>query len=540
MPAILIPLFLFASALAHGAPELRSIAEIAALTPEEAAESRDVHIFAIVTYPQERGSCFVQDDTGAIFVGGVETSSVGDSLLPGDRVEIRGITDPGRYRPIISHRKGTDLDVRFLDHGEVPEPRRIPQELMGYLEIDTQWVEFEAVIHSIAPTSWGGFTVEVAGRLYAVRIRNSPQPGVLPKSWFAGPVRIRAIGVAVRAELIEQTRTPDFQEFILRSGEIIFHARLAAPANTPPFFPLSKGSIVEASGICHGQLTIDYHLPVQARTFTITMRDAADMRLISSPPWWTVRRLGWILGGTTVTGALAFVWAVMLRKRVERQTAIIGKQIERQSVLGERQRIARELHDTLEQELAGISMQLDSASRHLSERPEETRRALQIAGRMLRHSREESRSLIVELRSMALEHQGLAGAIKELLRPLVDGSGMGFQLQVRGEEVPLAAIQGNHLLRIAQEAVSNATRHSRASCISVILEYSAAGVSLEVTDDGCGFTPEAGLDLSGHFGLLGMQERAAKLRTRLTIRSEPRAGTSVRIAVPPETFPPSP
>jgi signal transduction histidine kinase len=105
-------------------------------------------------------------------------------------------------------------------------------------------------------------------------------------------------------------------------------------------------------------------------------------------------------------------------------------------------------------------------------------------------------------------------------------------LSVYGKERRLSAVVETHLLRIAGEAVANARRHAKANEINVVVDYSPASVRLKVTDDGCGFDPGA-LDpvVAGHFGLLGMRERAAKTGGALTLRTAPGQGTEVSVEI---------
>jgi signal transduction histidine kinase len=242
-----------------------------------------------------------------------------------------------------------------------------------------------------------------------------------------------------------------------------------------------------------------------------------------------------VLWGLAITGGvacLALVWAVTLRRRVARQMAIISRQIEKQGVLGERQRIARELHDTLEQELVGMSMQLETTARHLKERPADAERSLEIARHMLRHSREESRSSIRDLRSLTIENLGLAGAAEELLRPLAEGAGAELKVITTAGEDRLPRLHASHLLRIAHEAVANAARHASAKTIEVRFVFQEECAVLEVLDDGCGFDPALHRRETGHFGLLGMQERTDKMQGSFLLESTPGEGTRMLVTIP--------
>lgn len=312
-----------------------------------------------------------------------------------------------------------------------------------------------------------------------------------------------------------------------QTGNWIFEAFLPASSGTR----LKPQDRLRLTGIC--ELTTTSTLPFSANVdgFRLHLRDANDIQIIQNAPWWTLRRLLWALGVVGALAAVAFAWAALLRRRVAEQTQTIRLQIERGAVKDERQRIARELHDTIEQELAGVSLQLRNARQRLVHAPEQASSSLELAEKMLRHCRDEARSSIRDLRSVALEQRGLHGALKEFLAPLAGETGAAFALEIRGEPRSLPGPAEVHLLRIAHEAVANAARHSGASEICARLSYEPDGVTLEVRDNGRGFDPKAPAP-RGHFGILGIQERANKLQATVNIESVPGSGTTIRVTAP--------
>ena len=261
------------------------------------------------------------------------------------------------------------------------------------------------------------------------------------------------------------------------------------------------------------------------------MRNARDISIIHRAPWWTLHRLLWALVAVATLALVALAWVALLRRHVEAQTNIISKQIERTAVKDERQRIARELHDTIEQELAGLSIQLSNARQRLARAPDQADHAIELAQRMLRHCRDEARTSIRDLRSVALDQHGLAGALGEFLAPLAAECGAKLIVEEHGEFSSPTGHVAFNLLRIAQEAVANAARHASPREIHLRLEYSAETWTLEVRDDGLGFDTEAPAP-RGHFGVLGIRERANKLQAAVTIESSPGAGTTIRVVVP--------
>lgn len=336
--------------------------------------------------------------------------------------------------------------------------------------------------------------------------------------------------VTLDAEFLARRDGPD-EDVVLqcREGKWFFEASF--PHGTKPVLRLGAGDRVRLTGIC--ELTTTRSLPFTANVdgFRIHLRDTGDVTILQRAPWWTLRRLLWALAivGTVAFASLA--WAALLRRRVSEQTEIIRVQIERSAIKDERQRIARELHDTIEQELAGLSVQLRNARQRLAHAPNQAGASLDLAERMLRHCRQEARTSIRDLRSVALEQRGLHGALQEFLAPLAAECGARFAIDVQGPPRSLPGSCEIHLLRIAHEATANAARHASPREIRIRLEYGPDCVTLEISDDGCGFDPDAPAP-RGHFGILGMQERANKLNATLAIESKAGSGATIRIVVP--------
>jgi signal transduction histidine kinase len=267
--------------------------------------------------------------------------------------------------------------------------------------------------------------------------------------------------------------------------------------------------------------------------FELLLNSPADVRVVSQPPWWTLRRLLAALGILCAVLAAVMLWVFQLHRQVETQTRTIRDQIEKHATLEERGRIARELHDTLEQALAGISLQLDGFARTLGELPAESARVLAMARAMVRHGQEEARRTVRNLRTLALEKGDLPGALAQMARNASDGVPIHIEVDLNGTRAPLSSKVESHLLRIGQEATTNALKHARAKNVRLRLRYEQRQVELTIYDDGCGFDAERALPSeAGHFGLLGMRERAEKIGGALHIASQSGAGTTVRVTVP--------
>jgi signal transduction histidine kinase len=204
------------------------------------------------------------------------------------------------------------------------------------------------------------------------------------------------------------------------------------------------------------------------------------------------------------------------------------------AVLAERNRIARELHDTLAQGFTGVSMQLEAVSAKLG-REESARAHLNQARLLVRSSLAEARRSVRDLRSELLDGASLCEALKVVARQLTDGSDVRAEVSVGGAQRRLPERVERNLFRVGQEALTNAARHAGATRLRVRLDYEEGRVRLEVADDGRGFRPSdyaTGGGDSGGFGLQGMRERVAQLGGELSIESRPGAGTQVTATVP--------
>ena len=180
-------------------------------------------------------------------------------------------------------------------------------------------------------------------------------------------------------------------------------------------------------------------------------------------------------------------------------------------MLTERTRVARELHDTVEQGLAGNR---PAARGGLGELPDRrrgaARQSLDVARQMLRYSLEETRRSVMDLRSQALESRDLAGALASLARQMTLNTHAEAQVRVDGARQRLDAAEEHHLLRIGLEALTNALKHGAATRIDIELRFAPDATHLIVTDNGQGMAAERATG-GAHFGLQGVRERVDKL-----------------------------
>jgi signal transduction histidine kinase len=227
-----------------------------------------------------------------------------------------------------------------------------------------------------------------------------------------------------------------------------------------------------------------------------------------------------------------FLGAVADQTAVAVENARLFAAAQGKAALEERQRLARELHDSVSQALYGIGLGSRTARAllHREGPPERVDEWLEYVLSLAEAGLTEMRALIFELRPESLEAEGLVAALEQQAAALEARHEIPIRAAL-GEEPDLPLETKEALYRIAQEALHNTVKHARASRADLKLECDARGTALEVSDDGAGFDPEG--DFSGHLGLKSMRERAARLGGTLRVESAPGEGTRIRVRVPP-------
>ncbi len=212
------------------------------------------------------------------------------------------------------------------------------------------------------------------------------------------------------------------------------------------------------------------------------------------------------------------------------QNAQLAERAGHLAMIEERNRLARDLHDSVSQELFSLSMLAAAARRTLDRQPTLAAQQLDEIQTMAQRALQETRSLIFALRPAALGDRGLAPALRDLAVAAHDRQGLAIDLHIEGERrLPLEHEQA--LFRIAQEALANVARHSGVRAARIALEYSDEDVTLMVADAGRGFDTHAA-PTDGSLGLHSMRERAAALGGRLELHSAPGQGTTLNVSLP--------
>jgi len=427
----------------------------------------------------------------------------------GHRVKVRGI--------VTHHQTGRTL---FLRDGR--EGLRVETTDPGPLNVGD-------VVEALGFPKMGEYTPIIEDATFR-RVESGPEP-VAARSSAKGVLNgdSDADLVAVEGDLLEVTTRGGEETLVVQAGEIVFDAQ------GPPHLAnsLRRGARLQLTGIAVINEVTERRSTLIPSSFRLLLRSPADVRVLQQPSWWTPERLFAVIGLLSLLILAASVWVWLLQRRVRMQTAIIREKVEREAVLEERARIAREFHDSLEQVLAGIGMQLNAAVATMPSAATDSRDILRVTENMVRYSMDEAQRFVWNLRSRDLEENRLPTALARVADIAKNGSGAEIRLTVTGFVLQLPARVENHLLRIGQEAVSNAAKHGHARQIELDLEFRDDSMRLCVRDNGCGFDPaHAASGETGHFGLLGMRERAEKLGGSVTIQSEPGSGTVIEAVVP--------
>jgi signal transduction histidine kinase len=388
-------------------------------------------------------------------------------LQVGDLVDVLGFPSTGESAPVL-----TDAVFHRIGHGVPPIPVK--------LALESPWEEYDGAL------------------------------------------------VETQATLLDRQLQPGGIRLLLRNRDFTFDASLPSTPSADRVLSLALNTQVSVAGIC---LVRSGGLWTVPQSFRLLLRSPSDIVVIHAPSWWNLRHTMWLLGVMAAILLMVVAWVVVLGRRLREAMATIRQKLRSGAVLEERNRIARELHDTIEQELAGITMQLDLASDCFHGAPNVAQQALETARSMSRHSMNEARRSVWDLRCHLLENGDLVSALSGIIRPLALHDQVKIEMKISGEPARLPGAVEMNLLRIGQEAVANAVKHACARNIQVELRYARNIVGLTVHDDGMGFSV-AEMCRVGHFGLLDMRERAQFLGSVLHIDSAPTHGTTISLEVP--------
>lgn len=332
--------------------------------------------------------------------------------------------------------------------------------------------------------------------------------------------------VTLTATLTEILRPANGVELRLISDETPLAAILAATAPAERWLP---GSKVRVTGICQIESASDKGFRSRPDRARLLLRGIDDIQVLQAPAWWTSRRLGIASSVLLAAMLLAGIWISALRRQVAKQERVLRERVAFEAALEERQRLAREFHDTLEQELAGLSIRLDAAATRPLE--DKARGLLEGSRHLVSRIQTEARNLVADLRSESdTADANLPHSLQLLIDRLPVSESLAVTLEVEGPVPVLPAHVVHHLRMMAQEAVTNAIKHGKPRTIGLKIAAEPNLLLLSITDDGHGFDPQADtMGNTGHFGCMGIRERCRRIGATAGWQSSPGAGTRVQI-----------
>jgi signal transduction histidine kinase len=292
-----------------------------------------------------------------------------------------------------------------------------------------------------------------------------------------------------------------------------FRIRLPEPSygTHPP--KLARNALVRVRGV----EVIDETPAPGSTPFLLYLPSLESIDVLASPPWWSLQNAVWL-----VPMALTALLLLLLLRSRERHMQI-------KAVMDERQRLGRELHDTLAQSFAGIGYQLQAVRAGMRARNAGVGEHVELAIDMVRESHQEARRSIASMQPDLADGRELAALLEERACHMAHGTPLSISVTTSGEVRPLAPRAVDALFRAGLEAIANALRHASPQHLRIELQFSKRETALRVTDDGCGFDETL---LSGGLGLRGMRARAEHAGAKVTIQTRPGAGTQVEIRVP--------
>ena len=430
----------------------------------------------------------------------VQTSSDA-SFVPGDRLRVAGFLDMSRQSASI-----VEALVKKVGHEDPPEPHPIePDELV---RLNTEARQAGVIAE---PSNFDGCLVSFAAKLVEV---NPLAPGKVQLILTRGASTVPAVFEGL---------------------------------DISPFTRLLPGSELEVTGVMQIHLQgaeemASFAADPVIQQLGLQLRSAADVRVLTTPSWWTPRRLAALLAGVLalLAGMLAWVW--LLRREIAAQSLLLVREmrtrrdaaVEFQATLRERNRMAATLHDTLLQTLTGIRFQLGACLSRGRSVTDEAAEHLAIAQKMVDLASRELRESVWGLRTMPMEGQSFMDSLAAMVRHLGRGHAEHLACRTTGSPFVVPNFVAGNLLLFAQEAINNALKHADAKKIMLDVDFDPAlgTIDLSVRDDGSGFTPgtEAGPE-QGHFGLTGMRERIERLGGTFTVDTAPGRGTTIHAKV---------
>ncbi len=459
-----------------------------------------VRVEGTVTFSLPGEFFYLQDGECAVRV---ETNST-ITLKPGDRVQAAGFVDISRLIGMLS-----DATVQLKGAASLPKPVAISPEKI--LAVNQDAMEAKQVAR---PYDYDGHLIRCRARLLAVQF----EPHLSDLSTLT----------------LERDNT-------LGHGKLIFKA-LLHDGKPRRLESLSPGSELELTGL----VQLDYERGESSLQTTRTipvnldliLRSEADVVVLSEPSWWTPRHLTAVLAAVLLALGGAMLWNLQLKRQVRKKSRLLSQEkdarrdaaMEFRTTMRERNRLAANLHDTLPQTMSAIGLQLDACEYSLRRQGIDSLPPLEMVRTMVGFAVKELRGAVWEMRSFSLRGRSFTEALQAVVDRVGDGLEARILVRTDGPFEAMPDFVSGNLLLIVQEALRNALQHGKADNILVEISTASVGapIRLVVSDDGAGFVlgSQKGSE-QGHYGIVGMRERAERLGGSFILETLPGKGTRV-------------
>ena len=436
----------------------------------------------VVTYSKPGEMFVIQDGERAMRIYPAAVNELEQTIIPfptvGDSVQVVGFPSLGEYTAELE-----DARWKLVGRGALPLPEEFAQSSgvtsgPALVDRDARLIQLTATLRSIRETE--------DGRILEMESQADIFPAYLP-----------------------------LHDKVLPEGIVV-------------------GAVLKLTGICSLHLTDDQRrLGRPPGRFSLQLSAEDQVVVMNAAPWWNASRLRLAIGGMAAIAMLVALWGLVSARKNARLKAEIARRRAAETRLdSDRRRVAADLHDTLEQTLMAVGLQLNAANRTLNLQPDSAVARMALAQQLLTRGRQEVRDAVWDLHADAGSEPMLGVMLASACEDANDGS-TPIQFQMHGDDRPLPSLVIAQCTRLVREAIHNALKHAKAQKIEVEAHHADKRLTLQIRDDGIGFQPEeaAGPD-TGHFGLCSMRERVQRLGGSFEIVSQTGHGTTILANIP--------
>ena len=437
--------------------------------------------------------------------------------------------DPGRLLYLQERSKA----IRVLTDSTEPLQVGDVAEVSGFLETTGMMGELRrALVRKIS----SGVVPEV----------QEPNLDAALKSGEIGSYDGLLVKVTGQLLQIQQKSEDERLILVLDAGDSLVNASVGAAKSSKvrqSIETLRMGSTLSVTGVAaveYGRLVASADAPVATR-LDLLLRDENDILLLKPAAWWTRERLLIVLAGVTTVLAASLGWSLTLRRLVRqrsRQLELVMQthrdaELEFQAAQQERQRLAADMHDGIQQLIAGAAFRLEAATAQTEHLPPAAESQFAAVRATLVRAQTSLRNFLSDSVLVDEEVGDFAALLTHAIQRTEGWPPNAVTVTKDGSPFPLSRQVMGSLLLLVQEAISNAFKHGHARQINVLLLYQASALEMQINDDGTGFDPaEVEGTSKGHFGLESMRHRMRWLGGAVKVASAPGEGTSVQIRLP--------